>query len=239
MCWLAYETSLQYLSSLLVFYFDSRKFWSSEQRKFACWHSEPLFSHFVNTLSLGDRMAVSLVETSWKKLLELTYREESCAPQHYQLVNRHRLWFQNSVDLPLGHMNVRHWQMEFLIIKFPSCGSISMKISSLYIDTTTGLRYCKVKPRLHGSGQFFWNGQIPAEIPRLSFTRDPRNRASFWTASSIAICNRICTVPFKRVAQVKNSFVQNFVRTRAYGVLRSPYGLKSHYYYYYYYYYYY
>ena len=146
MCWLAYETSLQYLSSLLVFYFDSRKFWSSEQRKFACWHSEPLFSHFVNTLSLGDRMAVSLVETAWKKLLESTHREESCAPQHYQLVNWHRLWFQNSVDLPLGHMNVRHWQMEFLMIKFPSCGSISMKISSLYIDTTTGLRYCKVKP---------------------------------------------------------------------------------------------
>ena len=40
----------------------------------------------------------------------------------------------------------------------------------------------------------------------------------------------------KRVTQVKNSFVQNFVRTRVCGVLRSPYGLRSHYYYYYYYY---
>ena len=127
---------------------------ANEQRKFACWHSQPLFSHFLN--KLGDRMALSLVETAWKKLLESTHPEESCAPQHSLLVNWHRLWFQNSVDLPLGHMNVRHWQMEFLIIKCPLCGSISMQINSLYIETTTGVIYCKVKPRLHGSGQFFW-----------------------------------------------------------------------------------
>ena len=142
------------VAACVLFWF--KKILVNEQRKFACWHSETLFSHFVNTLSLGDRMAVSLEETAWKKLLESTHREESCAPQHYQLVNWHRLWFQNSVYLPLGHMNVRHWQMELLIIKFPSCGSISMKINSLYIETTTGLRYCKVKPRLHGSEQFFW-----------------------------------------------------------------------------------
>ena len=52
-------------------------------------------------------------------------------------------------------MNVRHWQIEFLIIKFPSCGSISMQINSLYIETTTGSIYRKVKPRLHGAGHFF------------------------------------------------------------------------------------
>ena len=147
------------VAACVLFWF--KRILANEQRKFACWHSEPLFSHFVNTLSLGDRMAISLVETAWKKLLESTHREESCAPQHSLVVNWHRLWFQNSVDLPLGHMNVRHWQMEFLIIKFPSCGSISMQINSLYIETTTGLIYCEVKPRLHGSGQFFWTDKYP------------------------------------------------------------------------------
>ena len=142
------------VAACVLFWF--KRILANEQRKFACWDSEPLFSHFVNTLSLRDRMAISLVETAWKKLLESTHREESCAPQHSLLVNWHRLWFQNSVDLPLGHMNVRHWQIEFLIIKFPSCGSISMQINSLYIETTTGSIYRKVKPRLHGAGQFFW-----------------------------------------------------------------------------------
>ena len=157
------------VAACVLFWF--KRILANEQRKFACWHSEPLFSHFVNTLSLGDRMALSLVETAWKKLLESNHREESCAPQHSLLVNWHRLWFQNSVDLPLGHTNVvRHWQMEFLIIKFPSCGSICMQINSVYIETTTGLIYCKVKPRLHGCGQFL-NGQIPAGIPRLSVTQ--------------------------------------------------------------------
>ena len=48
----------------------------------------------------------------------------------------------------------------------------------------------------------------------LSFTRDPRNLASFRTVNIIAICNRICTVACKWVARVKNSTVQKFVRTR-------------------------
>ena len=48
----------------------------------------------------------------------------------------------------------------------------------------------------------------------LSFTRDPRNLASFRTVNITAVCNRICTVACKRVARVKNSTVQKFVRTR-------------------------
>ena len=181
-----------------------------------------VFTFCKYALSRGSNGDIS-GRTAWKNLLESTHREESCAPQHSLLVNWHRLWFQNSVDLPLGHTNVvQNWQMEFLIIKFPLCGSISMQINSLYIETTTGLIYCKVKPSFTRFWTIFLNGKIPVGIPRLSFTWDPRNRVSFWTASSIAIYDRICTVPFKRVAQVKNSFVQNFVRTRVYGVLRSP-----------------
>ena len=40
---------------------------------------------------------------------------------------------------------------------------------------------------------------------RLSFTRDPRNRASFRTANSTAVYNRICSAPCEWVvgAQVK------------------------------------
>ena len=48
----------------------------------------------------------------------------------------------------------------------------------------------------------------------LSFTRDQRKRASFWKENSTAICYRICTVRCKRVAQVKNSSFQKFVRNR-------------------------
>ena len=49
--------------------------------------------------------------------------------------------------------------------------------------------------------------------PPFVYTRYPRNSASFWTANGTATCNRICTVPCKRVAQVKNSSLQKFVRT--------------------------
>ena len=56
-------------------------------------------------------------------------------------------------------------------------------------------------------------GQKLARI-RLSFTRYPQNRTCFWTVNSAAICNRICRVPCKRVAQGKNSSVQTYGRTR-------------------------
>ena len=64
----------------------------------------------------------------------------------------------------------------------------------------------------------FLKGQKLARI-HLSFTREPRNRASFWTANSTASCKRICTVPCKRVEQVSNSSVQKFVRARVNRVL--------------------
>ena len=66
-------------------------------------------------------------------------------------------------------------------------------------------------PVYTGSGKFL-NGQKLAQI-HLSLTRDLRNRASFWTANSTIICHRICGVPYKLVAQVKNSSVQKFERT--------------------------
>ena len=59
----------------------------------------------------------------------------------------------------------------------------------------------------------FLNGQKFARI-HLSLRRDQRNPASFWTANSTVICYRICGVPYKLVAQVKNSSVQKFDRTR-------------------------
>ena len=62
------------------------------------------------------------------------------------------------------------------------------------------------------SGKFL-NGQKLTRI-HLSLTRDPRNLASFWTANSTVICYRICGVPYKLVAQVKNSSFQKFDRTR-------------------------
>ena len=52
---------------------------------------------------------------------------------------------------------------------------------------------------------------------RLSFTRFPQNSTCFWTVNSAAICNRICRVPCKRVAQIKNSSVQTYGRTRVNG----------------------
>ena len=61
-------------------------------------------------------------------------------------------------------------------------------------------------------------GQKFARI-RLSFTRYPQNRTCFWTVNSPAICNRICRVPCKRVAQGKNSFVQTYARSRVNGIL--------------------
>ena len=59
----------------------------------------------------------------------------------------------------------------------------------------------------------FLNGENLART-HLSFTRDPRNLASFRTVNITAICNRICTVACKRVARVKNSTVQKFIRSR-------------------------
>ena len=54
--------------------------------------------------------------------------------------------------------------------------------------------------------------------PPFFYTRYPLSSASFWTANSTAICNRICTVPCEQVAQVKNSSLQKFVRTPVNGV---------------------
>ena len=65
-----------------------------------------------------------------------------------------------------------------LFIKFPSCGGICMQINSLYIETTTGLIYCKVKPRLHGSGQFFERTNTCRDPTPFGYTA-PRSRASF------------------------------------------------------------
>lgn len=62
----------------------------------------------------------------------------------------------------------------------------------------------------------FLNGEKLAGT-HLSITRDPRNLASFRMVNITAICNRICTVTCKRVARVKNSTVQKFVRTRTRG----------------------
>ena len=67
-------------------------------------------------------------------------------------------------------------------------------------------------PVYTGSDKFL-NGQKLARI-HLSLTRDPRNRASFWTANGTVIYYRICEVQCKLVAQVKNSSIQKFDRTR-------------------------
>ena len=50
-----------------------------------------------------------------------------------------------------------------------------------------------------------------------------------WTlVNSTAISNRICTVPCKRVAQVKNSSVQKFARTRVNGMwVSGPFLIES------------
>ena len=63
-------------------------------------------------------------------------------------------------------------------------------------------------PVYTGSDKFL-NGQKLARI-HLSLTRDPRNRASFWTANGTVICYRICEVQCKLVAQVKSSSIQKF-----------------------------
>ena len=55
--------------------------------------------------------------------------------------------------------------------------------------------------RLHGFGK-------KLALSRLSFTRDPRKRASFRTANSPAISDRICSAPCKRIARAQ---VQKFV----------------------------
>ena len=65
------------------------------------------------------------------------------------------------------------------------------------------------------SGKFL-NGQKLTRI-HLSLTRDLRNLASFWKANSTVICYRICGVPYKLVAQVKNSSFQKFDQTRVNG----------------------
>ena len=52
------------------------------------------------------------------------------------------------------------------------------------------------------------NGQKLARI-RLSFTRNPRNSENCLTANSAAICNKICTVPCKRLAQCKRLLTMN------------------------------
>ena len=65
------------------------------------------------------------------------------------------------------------------------------------------------------SGKFL-NGQKLTRI-HLSLTRDLRNLASFWTANSTVICYRICGVPYKLVARVKNSSFQKFDQTRVNG----------------------
>ena len=65
------------------------------------------------------------------------------------------------------------------------------------------------------SGKFL-NGQKLTRI-HLSLTGDLRNRASFWTANSTVICYRICEVPYKLVARVKNSSFQKFDQTRVNG----------------------
>lgn len=44
---------------------------------------------------------------------------------------------------------------------------------------------------------------------RLSFTRNPRNSENCLTANSAAICNKICTVPCKRLAQCKRLLTMN------------------------------
>ena len=56
----------------------------------------------------------------------------------------------------------------------------------------------------------FLNGQKLTLIC-LTFTRDLRDLAmSFWTASSTAICSRICMVPCKRFAWEKNCPLKHF-----------------------------
>ena len=76
-----------------------------------------------------------------------------------------------------------------------------------YLITANNIEQFKT-PFTWGPDKFL-NGQELARI-RLLFTRDPRNRASFWTANSTAICNRNCTVLCKRVALIKKSSVQKF-----------------------------
>ena len=71
--------------------------------------------------------------------------------------------------------------------------------------------------KFHANDKFL-NGQKLAWIC-LSFTRDPRKRASFWKENSTAICYRICTGRCKRFAHVKNPSFQKFVRNRLNGVL--------------------
>ena len=70
--------------------------------------------------------------------------------------------------------------------------------------------------KFHANDKFL-NGQKLAWIC-ISFTRDPRKRASFCKENSTAICYRICTVRCKRFAQVKNPSFQKFVRNRLNGV---------------------
>ena len=73
------------------------------------------------------------------------------------------------------------------------------------------------RPLLRRFGQIL-NGQKVSRIS-LSFIRNSRNRASFGAVNSNAICNRIWTISYKRVAEVKNLSVQNWVSKREYRVL--------------------
>ena len=95
---------------------------------------------------------------------------------------------KTSLRILIFQGNCRVHLFRLLFLSFLSVFSVSKR--SQFRTFTVNLRH-----RLHGSSQIFEGTKTCTEI-RLSFTR---NQASFETANSSAIWNRICTVPCKRV----------------------------------------
>ena len=83
---------------------------------------------------------------------------------------------------------------------------LKAKLREVTFPVSTQALAFTLRLRLHEFGQLFERTKTYTDPPFVN--KDPRNSASFLTADSTAICNRICMVTCKRLAQVKNSSVQ-------------------------------
>lgn len=93
------------------------------------------------------------------------------------------------------------------------------KHEKFHFEDNVLLNSGNIRPRLHWSGQIFEPAKSCTDPPFV-YTRSSRTVQVFERMANCAsFCNRIWTVPGKRVVLVKNSSVQKFVRTRVNWVL--------------------
>ena len=108
--------------------------------------------------------------------------------------------------------------------RFQGCTRLILFLFKAPLEMFAGKsELCGWDPLYTGLNKYLIGQKLPRI--RLSFTRYPQNRTCFWTVNTAAICNRICRVPCKRVARIKNSSVQTYGRTRVNGVME--WGVKA------------